>query len=85
MENLVEFRCREAALKSDLYLIEDYDLARTIVKMVCGKGNVDNAIRDILRQIAVRLEAVEIAQRRGVHLKMLVMMNLRLNKMRKGS
>ena len=37
--------------------------------MVHGRGNnVDNAILDQLRQIAARLDAVEIAQRRGAHL-----------------
>jgi hypothetical protein len=36
--------------------------------MVCGRGNVDNAILDTLRQIATRLDAMEIAQRRGPHL-----------------
>ena len=38
--------------------------------MVRGRGNnVDNAILDQLRQIAARLDAMEIAQRRGAHLK----------------
>jgi hypothetical protein len=36
--------------------------------MVHGRGNVDNAILDTLRQIATRLVAVETAQRRGAHL-----------------
>ena len=37
--------------------------------MVHERGNnVDNAILDQLRQIAARLDAVEIAQRRGAHL-----------------
>ena len=36
--------------------------------MVRGRGNVDNAILDTLRQIAARLDAVETTQRRGVHL-----------------
>ena len=37
--------------------------------MVCGRGNhVDNTILDRLRQIAARLDAMEIAQRRGAHL-----------------
>ena len=37
--------------------------------MVCGRGNnVDNSILDQLRQIVARLDVVEIAQRRGVHL-----------------
>ena len=37
--------------------------------MVCGRGNnVDNAILDQLRQIAARLDVVEIAQRRGAHI-----------------
>ena len=36
--------------------------------MVCGRGNVDNAILDQLRQITARLDVVKIAQRRGVHL-----------------
>ena len=36
--------------------------------MVHGRRNVDNAILDQLRQIAARLDAVEIAQRRGAHL-----------------
>ena len=35
--------------------------------MVRGRGNADNAIIDMLRQIATRLEAVETTQRRGVH------------------
>ena len=37
--------------------------------MAHGRGNnVDNAILDQLRQIAARLDAMEIAQRRGAHL-----------------
>ena len=37
--------------------------------MVRGRGNnVDNAILDQLREIAARLDDVEIAQRRGAHL-----------------
>ena len=37
--------------------------------MVHGRGNnFDNAILDQLRQIIARLDAVEIAQRRGAHL-----------------
>ena len=36
--------------------------------MVCGRSNFDNAILDQLRQIAARLDVVEIAQRRGAHL-----------------
>ena len=37
--------------------------------MVRGRGNnVDNAILDYSRQIATRLDVVEIAYRRGVHL-----------------
>ena len=37
--------------------------------MVCSRGNhVDNAILDQLRQIAAKLDVVEIAQRRGAHL-----------------
>jgi hypothetical protein len=38
------------------------------VKMVRGRGNVDNAILDTLKQIIARLDVVEIAQRRGAHL-----------------
>ena len=37
--------------------------------MVRGRGNnVDNVILDQLRQIATRLDVVQIAQRRGAHL-----------------
>ena len=36
--------------------------------MVHGRGNTNNAIMDQLRQIVARLDVVEIAQRRGVHL-----------------
>ena len=36
--------------------------------MIRGRGNANNAILDTLRQIAARLDAMEIAQRRGVHL-----------------
>ena len=36
--------------------------------MVRGRGNVDNAILDTLRRIVTRLDVVETAQRRGVHL-----------------
>ena len=36
--------------------------------MVHGRGNVDNAILDQLRQIAAKLDVVEIDQRRGSHL-----------------
>lgn len=36
--------------------------------MVQGRGDANNAIMDMLRQIVVRLEVVETAQRRGVHL-----------------
>ena len=36
--------------------------------MVRGRGNVDNAILDQLRQIVARLDVVEIAQRKGEHL-----------------
>ena len=37
--------------------------------MVHGRGNnVDNAILDLLRQLAARLDAVEKTQRRGAHL-----------------
>ena len=36
--------------------------------MVQGRGNVDTIIMDMLRQIAARLDVVEIAQRRGAHL-----------------
>lgn len=36
--------------------------------MVQDRGNVDNAILDTLRQIAARLDVVEIAQRRRAHL-----------------
>ena len=43
-------------------------LVGIIVKMVWGRGNVDNAIMDMLRKIAKILEAIEIAQRRGVHI-----------------
>ena len=35
--------------------------------MVCGRGNVDNAILDQLKQIIARLYVVEIGQRRGEH------------------
>ena len=36
--------------------------------MARGRGNVDNAILDTLRQITARLDVVEIAQRRVAHL-----------------
>ena len=36
--------------------------------MFRGRGNVDNAILDTLRQIVAKLDVVEIAQRRGAHL-----------------
>ena len=36
--------------------------------MVRGRGNDDNEILDTLRQIAARLDVVEISQRRGAHL-----------------
>ena len=37
--------------------------------MVHGRGNnVDNAILDQFSQITTRLDAIEIAQRRGAHL-----------------
>ena len=36
--------------------------------MVHGRGNVDNAILDPLREIAARLDALETTQRRGAHL-----------------
>ena len=36
--------------------------------MICGRGNIDNAIFDQLRQIAARLDAMETIQRRGAHL-----------------
>ena len=37
--------------------------------MVRGRGNkVDNVVLDQLRQIAARLDAMEIAKRRGAHL-----------------
>ena len=36
--------------------------------MAGGRGNVDNAILDTLRQIAARLDVVEIAQRRQAHI-----------------
>ena len=36
--------------------------------MVQGRGNVVNAILDTLRQIAARLDVVEISQRREAHL-----------------
>ena len=36
--------------------------------MVHGRGNANNAILDQLRQIAARLDVVEIAQRRGAHI-----------------
>ena len=36
--------------------------------MVHGRGNIDNAILDQLRQIIARLDAMEITQRRGARL-----------------
>ena len=36
--------------------------------MVHGRGNVDNAIMDMLRQITTKLEVIETMQRRCVHL-----------------
>ena len=36
--------------------------------MVQGRGNVDNAILDTLRQIVARLDVVETTHRRGPHL-----------------
>ena len=36
--------------------------------MVYGRGNTNNAIMDMLRYIAARLEAIEKLKRRGVHL-----------------
>lgn len=36
--------------------------------MVHGRGNANNVIIDILRQISERLGVIETSQRRGVHL-----------------
>ena len=36
--------------------------------MVQGRGNVDTTIIDMLKQIVAKLDAMEIAQRRGAHL-----------------
>ena len=36
--------------------------------MVPGRGNIDNAILDTLRQIATRLDDMETTQRRGAHI-----------------
>lgn len=36
--------------------------------MVQGRGDADNSIMDMLRQITKRLEGIEIVQKRGVHL-----------------
>lgn len=36
--------------------------------MVWGRGNVDNIIVDMLRQIVAKLYVVETTQRRGVHI-----------------
>ena len=33
-----------------------------------GRGNIDNGILDMLKLILVRLEVIEIAQRRGIHI-----------------
>lgn len=43
-------------------------LQEPVVKMVQGRGNVDNTIMDMLRQISTRLDLVETTQRRVVHL-----------------
>lgn len=43
-------------------------LAVTIIKIVQGIGNVDNAIMDMLRQIVARVESKETSQRRGVYI-----------------
>ena len=36
--------------------------------MVRGRGNINNAILDQLRQIIGKLDGLEISQRRGAHL-----------------
>ena len=68
VENLVKFGCRVEHLKSNLYIIEGYNLVGTIIKMVRDRGNIDSSMMDMLRLIAMILEVVEIMQRRVMHL-----------------